>query len=318
MGAKSGLALKFLQWFIRGIQFCCAAVVLALFSYFLAALHNHSLGIPTWVRAVEGISGAAVLYTIAGLLLLCCLAGHPFTSFIAIILDVCFIGAFIYVAVANKNGASSCRGRVNTPFGSGNSADQVTSSTSGFTNLPTYRQACQMQTAVLAVSIVAIFFFLLSILVEFVLVRHRRKEQRFGPSPANNYTSGYGRRNKFMGMFKRRGTGGTTSGENALPQHTTPDQVRQSYNTESTAVGHDGLAHHKYGESGYGHEQGVNGVNGVTGQHVYQEPGVTGHHAYQEPGVTGQHAYHEPGVTGTTQPPTGYQYNDGTYNRYNA
>lgn len=315
MGAKSGIALKSLQWFIRGIQFCCAAVVLALCSYFLAALHTHNLGVPTWVKAVEGIAGGAVLYTIAGLLLLCCLAGHPLTSFIAIFLDICFIAAFVYVAVANKHGAGSCRGRVNTPFGTGNSADQVTSSTSGFTALPTYHQACQMQTAILAVSIVAIFFFLLSMLVEFMLVRHRRKEKRFGPSPANNYTSGYGRRNKLFDMFnKRRGTG--DSGENTLPQHTTPEQVRQSYNTESTAVGHDGLGHHhnKYGESGYGHEHGANGVNGVNNsQHVTQQPAVTGH---QAPGITGQHVYHEPGMATTAaQPPTGYRYNDGTYTR---
>lgn len=328
MGAKSGIALKSLQWFIRGIQFCCAAVILALFSYFLAAQHNHRLGVPTWVRAVEGISGAAVLYTILGLALLCCLAGHPFTSFIAIILDLCFIGAFIYVAVANKNGASSCKGRVNTPFGSGNAGDQVTSSNSGFTNLPTYRQACQMQTACLAVAIVGIFFFLLSMLLEFVLVRHRRKEKRFGPSPANNYTSGYGRRNKFMGMFnKRRGTGGSTTDGNTLPQHATPEQVRQSYNTESTAIGHDGMAHNKYGESGYAHDGAMNngvahnGVahNGVMNNGVaHTGMGHNGmaHEGMGHHGVAGQQVYQEPGMGGTTHP-SNYQYNDGTYNRYN-
>ena len=73
MGAKAGFALKLLQWFIRGIQFCCCALVLAIFSYFLAILSNRGLDIPTWTRAVEGISGIGVLYTILGLLLLCCL-----------------------------------------------------------------------------------------------------------------------------------------------------------------------------------------------------------------------------------------------------
>ncbi|KAM0818842.1 hypothetical protein AB5N19_04655 [Seiridium cardinale] len=282
MGSKSSLALKLLQWFVRGIQFCCCAVVLALFSYFLATLHNHHFNISTWTKAVEGISGAGVLYTIIGLLLLCCLAGHPFTSAIAILLDVCFVGAFIYVAVANRAGASSCRGTVNTPFGSGNAADQITSNDDGFTNLPTYRGACQMETACFAVSIVAIIFFLLSILVELVLVRNRRKEQRFGPSPANNYTSGYGRGGKFMGLFKRRGT--AASDANALPKHTTPDQVRQSYNTDATAVGHDSATQNKYGESGYAHE-----------------------------GVTGANTYPEQGAAGTTHP-AGYRYNDGTYN----
>lgn len=157
MGAKSGLGLKFLQWFIRGIEFCCAAVVLALYSYFLATLHNHDLPIATYIRAVEGISGAAVLYTILGLLLLCCLAGFALTSFIAIVLDVAFAGAFIYVATANRGGASSCSGYVDTPFGSGDADNHVTDDGhGGFTHLPSLRTACRMETACLAVSIVAV------------------------------------------------------------------------------------------------------------------------------------------------------------------
>ncbi|OTA92654.1 hypothetical protein M434DRAFT_396318 [Hypoxylon sp. CO27-5] len=230
MGAKAGFALKLLQWFIRGVQFCCSALILALFSYFLAVLTNRNLPIPTWTRAVEGISGIGVLYTLLGLLLLCCLAGHPFTSFIAIVLDICFIGSYIYVATVNRAGASSCTGVVDTPFGTGNAEDLVNN------QHPTYRQACQMETACLAVSIVAIIFFVFSALLEVVLVRHRRKEQRFGPSPANNYTSGYGRRRGIFGLFRRRKTVDTTD-SNALPEHTHPDQMRQSYNTETTAVG---------------------------------------------------------------------------------
>ncbi|KAK8035362.1 hypothetical protein PG993_010357 [Apiospora rasikravindrae] len=275
MGAKSGIALKSLQWFIRGIQFCCAALILSLFSYFLAALSNHNLTIPTWARAVEGISGVGVLYTLAGLLLLCCLAGHPVTSFIAIVFDIAFIGAFIYVAVSNRGGASSCGNRPNTIFGTGPARDYPESHRDGFTKLPTYGTACRMETACLAVSIVAIVFFILSILVEVVLVRHRRKEARFGPSPANNYTSGYGKRGKFMGLFKKRGTGATQEDPNALPLHTTPNQVRQSYNTESTAVGHEPTGYPKYGEAGYG------------GQHE-------GHTAYPESGVTGNNAHLSP------------------------
>ena len=154
MGASSGLALKVLQWGIRGIQFCCAALILGVYSYFLATLRNHSLPVANSVRAVEGISGAAVLYTFMGLLLLCCVAGHILTSSIAIILDVCFIGAFIYVAVANKNGAGSCNGVLDTPFGTGQSAAQVQGS-SGFTALPSFHTACRLQTACFAVAIVA-------------------------------------------------------------------------------------------------------------------------------------------------------------------
>lgn len=155
MVSKSGLALKLLQWFIRGIEFLCAAVVLGIFSYFLAALHNNGFDVPTWTKAVEGISGAGVLYTITGLLLLCCLAGHPITSSIAILLDICFIGAFAYVAYANRAGANSCSGSVNTPFGVGSGDNQISGSTNGFTKLPTYKEACKLETASFAVSIIA-------------------------------------------------------------------------------------------------------------------------------------------------------------------
>ncbi|KAI1215069.1 uncharacterized protein F4807DRAFT_405781 [Annulohypoxylon truncatum] len=241
MGAKAGFALKLLQWFIRGIQFCCSALILALFSYFLATLSSRHLTIPTWTRAVEGISGIGVLYTILGLLLLCCLAGHPFTSFIAIVLDICFIGAYIYVASSVRAGASSCTGTVDTVYGSGQAEDLIND------KHPTYRQACQMETACLAVSIVAIVFFVFSALLEVVLVRHRRKEQRFGPSPANNYTSGYARRRGIFGLFRRKRTATAEEDPNALPAHTQPDQLRQSYNTEATAVGPEaGTYNNKY------------------------------------------------------------------------
>lgn len=156
MAGKSGLALKILQWFIRGVQFCCTALVLGLTSYFLAAMADHHIRIPINLRAVEGISGGGVLYTIVGLLLLCCLAGLAFTSFIAIFLDVCFIGAFIYVATVYKNGTSTCKGpNVHTVFGTGNAGADVSSAHHGSVPLPKYKTACRMESAMLAVSIVA-------------------------------------------------------------------------------------------------------------------------------------------------------------------
>jgi hypothetical protein len=155
MGARSGAALKFLQWFLRGIQFMCAALILGVYSYFLAALANHNLSISNDIRAVEGISGAAVLYTIAGLLLVCCLAGFAFTAFIAMVLDLAFAGAFIYVAVANKHGAGSCRGYLDTPFGKGQD-NKVANGNDGFTALPSFHTACRLQTACLAVAIIAV------------------------------------------------------------------------------------------------------------------------------------------------------------------
>lgn len=154
MGAKSGFTLKLLQWFNRGIQFLCCALILALTSYFLAAMSNHNINIPINIRAVEGISGIGVIYSAFGVLLVCCIAGFTLTSFLAIVLDVAFVGAFIYVATVYRRGTSCSGSTVDTVFGSGAPDARVSSNRNGGVPLPTYRTACRMETANLAVAIV--------------------------------------------------------------------------------------------------------------------------------------------------------------------
>ena len=127
-------------------------------------------------------------------------------------------------------------------------------------------------------------------------MRHRRKEQRFGPSPANNYTSGYGGKSRFIGLFKKRQP--PAEDPNTLPEHTTPaalsaDQVRPSYNTDATAVGND---HYNKYESGYGY-------TGVTG------PTTNTNTAYM--GAAGGYvAPHAAAGYGQQNP---YHYDDGVY-----
>ncbi len=159
MARGGGFALKTIQWFLRAVEFLCAALILGIFSYFLATLNNHGMSIANWIRAVEGISGAAALYTLCGLALLCCLAGHAFFSLLAIILDVLFAGAFIYVAIQTRFGANSCTGYVVTPIGSGdaNTGNTVPAPNQGGTVLPSFKLACQLETACFAVSIVAMY-----------------------------------------------------------------------------------------------------------------------------------------------------------------
>merc|ERR1711900_134794 len=67
--AFGGIALKSVSLFFRAIEFGCAAVIIGIFSYYLATLTDHSLPISVHIKAVEGISGAAVLYTLAALVL---------------------------------------------------------------------------------------------------------------------------------------------------------------------------------------------------------------------------------------------------------
>jgi hypothetical protein len=154
--AFGGIALKGVSWFLRAIEFCCAAIILGIFSYFLAVLADHHLHIDTYIRAVEGISGAGVLYTIFALLLVCCLGGVAFLSFIAMVLDLAFTGAFIYIAYATRHGDNSCSGVVNTPLGTGDAGtdNTVASNDGGVVILPKYRTACKLNTACFAVSIV--------------------------------------------------------------------------------------------------------------------------------------------------------------------
>ncbi|KAL2212192.1 hypothetical protein CC79DRAFT_1364474 [Sarocladium strictum] len=312
MGKKVGLGLKFLQWFIRGVQFLCAALILGVYSYFLATLSNHDLRISTTLRAVEGISGAAVLYTLIALLLLWCLAGRAVTAFLAMAIDLAFVGAFIYVAVANKHGASSCNGYIDTPFGRGQSAETTDEGSGGFTSLPSFRTACKLQSACLAVAIIAIFFFIFSLFTELALARHHRKEKRFGPSPGNGYTSGYGaggvneKQQKKPGFFGRMMPGRNKRAtqdvnNNALPAHATPTDLnrpvdnRASYNTENTAIGNEHPDHLVKPDAPYQH-------NGVAEMGTAQPPRVYGSRPTT---ATGTH--------GNAPPPQNYRYDDGVY-----
>lgn len=97
--------------------------------------------------------------------------------------------------------------------------------------------------------------------MEIALVRHHRKEKRFGPGPQNNYTSGYGTRKAgggFFSRFRRNKDSDMVDESNRLPEHTLPNQLdnnRQSYGTETTAATHDARGpsadYHKQ-ETGYG------------------------------------------------------------------
>ncbi|KAL2351904.1 hypothetical protein BJ546DRAFT_231027 [Cryomyces antarcticus] len=183
MGLAAGGFLRLFQTFLYALEFCCASIILGIYSYFLAFLSRRNLSISNQSKAVEGISGAAVLYLIFAVLLTCFLGGVSFFAFVAIVLDVLFVGGFIVIAVMTRNGANSCSGYVNTPLGNGPSN----------VGTPSLRLPCKLNTAAFAVSIIGAVLFLLTALVQIALVRNHKKEKRYGPSPANNYTSGSGK-----------------------------------------------------------------------------------------------------------------------------
>ena len=156
---RDDTGLKCLQWLIRGIQLGCSLLLLAVYSYFLATLAAHGFHISTGIWAVEGIAGSAVLYTLLGVLLVCCIGGVPLASIIAMVLDVAFIAAFIYGAVANKNGAGACHGEVDTLYGHGLAHNKVKGKKRGSLALPTYGVACKLHKACLAAAIIAMCVF---------------------------------------------------------------------------------------------------------------------------------------------------------------
>ena len=79
-----GAVLKFGSTALYALEFCCAAVILGIYSYFLAVQADRDVNIPVWQQAVTGLAGATVLYTIFAVLLTCCLGGKVRTCSIDI------------------------------------------------------------------------------------------------------------------------------------------------------------------------------------------------------------------------------------------
>lgn len=118
--AFGGVALKSTSIFIRGIEFLGSLAVLGIFTYYLVYLPGHEFPTYTWVRAVEGLSGASALYTFIAFLLTCCLGGVMFFAFVGILLDILFIGAWIAIAILTREGGtascSALKGNASSSF----------------------------------------------------------------------------------------------------------------------------------------------------------------------------------------------------------
>lgn len=144
--AVAGLLLRLNSTFIRILEFLAAALCLGIFSYFLADLAQHNLHIPTYAKAVEGIAGAAVIYTAFAIVLTFFLGGIIFFAFLAILLDLLFMGAFIAVAVLTRH-SDSCRGStVRSVLGSGAPGMHVVGPGS-------MKKACELEEAVFGAAI---------------------------------------------------------------------------------------------------------------------------------------------------------------------
>lgn len=299
MGKFGGLALRGVQMFLYFVASGCSAIILGFYSYFLSVLADRHSTIPQWEKAVEGISGVGVIYTILALVFTCCLGGVTFFAFLGIVFDVLFTGGFIAMAILTRDGAHTCdASSVSTPLGSG----PPDSGANGFdksnvTYQVTNGTACRFNRACFAVSIVGAFVFFIAAIFQLALGRHHRREKRYGPSPANGYTSGSAGNRRFWQRRSRRttfskdaeavGAFGTGTALAAGAHHDTRPSHETAY-TGSTVTAPGTYAGNKYDP---------------TGPNLATDPVVP---SSGPADIRGSHGYHTH-PTGTAVNPYGYE-----------
>ena len=122
--------------FLFPCPWVCPFYIKKLSNGFFLDLHRNNQGIPKWEKAVEGISGAAVIYTAFAVIFTCFLGGVTVFSALGILLDLLFLGGFIAIAILGRGGLRSCRGSPNSIFGQG------------------YRKACKLEKGVFVVAVI--------------------------------------------------------------------------------------------------------------------------------------------------------------------
>lgn len=258
--AVGGIILRFGYLILRVLQFCVAGIGLGLFSYFLSVLADRNISIPSRWLAVEGLTGSATLYTLLAFVFGICLAGNAVFGFLGILLDICFVGAFAYVAYATRHGTDSCKGFVQTPLGNGQSNSYNlggygpdgfgSGSGENLTYSVSLHTACIFNRVVFACSIIAIFLFLITAVWQVMMIKHHKKEKKYGPSPSNNYTSGSGKTPFWKRGRRNKRT--TRDMETAGAMGPTGTAVRPSHETGTTLGNNAYASEPKYGEPGYG------------------------------------------------------------------
>ncbi|KAL1954106.1 hypothetical protein VTO42DRAFT_1730 [Malbranchea cinnamomea] len=211
---------------LRILQVCASAIVLGIFAYFLATLGDHDLRIEPWHIAVTAISGAALAYSICAASLALVLGGKRVFAAVGMILDFIFGAAFVAVAIMDRGGTQACSGRVDTPLGIGNADTNApgfgdegfgVGDGKNFTYMVDLKSACRLQKATLAVSIIAIFLFFISVATQHL---HAKRAQNAPPRDvsANSYVVDPLKPHRLWWPFGRRRY--TSS---SLPAHTTVD-----------------------------------------------------------------------------------------------
>lgn len=303
------MGFKLLQWLVYTPLLLTSIITFSINTYLLAILASHSLSLPDSIPAVEGISGASILYTIVTLVLLSRLVSVP-KCFVQMILNFAFAICWIYISVTYRAGASGCSGdNVNAGvLGTGREGDKVDGGSGGSVVLPDYGTGCRLQSAVLAVGIISIFFSLGAIAVELFLARQIYREKHrllpvdpeytneHEPKDETGTVTSTARKGFFARLFSKRRAlpAQKMEQDNILPEHTTPGELVANPRTSSFApserasqvgVAHGNLEPQRYelysdeaqqraytGYQGYSHQQRYDGVDNVDDQVSPQSP----------------------------------------------
>jgi lysylphosphatidylglycerol synthetase-like protein (DUF2156 family) len=166
---------------------CAASTIVGIYGYFLPYLSLNGTHVASWKKAIEGISGAAVLYSLINAILTCCLSHRPFLAVISIILDICFAAGFAAISVLTRQSASSCSGYLHTPLGSGVSYSTPLNSGARDGRVPYLWFVCSLNKAVFAVSIVAMFILASTAVIQLLSLR-RLNWQRSSGHTAQGFT----------------------------------------------------------------------------------------------------------------------------------
>lgn len=268
MVSKGGVALRGVTTFLRSVEFLGSALVLGITSYWLGVLTHRNASMPTWMKAVEGMAGGAVIYTGFAVILTCFLGGFTFFAFLAVLMDILFIGAFVAIAILTRGGARSC---------SGSSPPSVLG--------PGNKTSCKLETAVFAVAIVMALLFLISAILQVLLSRQHKKEKRYGPGPSNGYTSGTGKKQPFW--KRKRGTKGTgeahdmdtyATKDTSTANKKQPFWKRNKKPTRDAELGTVGAGaliaeeKHHHNNTRPSHETGVTGTTAASNGAAYNAP----------------------------------------------
>ncbi|KAL8733767.1 MAG: hypothetical protein Q9166_001961 [cf. Caloplaca sp. 2 TL-2023] len=173
---KYGVAFRELIGFVRGLQFVGSSLVTGIAIYWLIVLTNHHAGNPIWIRAVAGMSGAGILQSLFGAVLVFYFANNRVLTALACIIDIIIVSHFTAIAALaslSKAGSRSCGGRMPPSLlGPGN------------------RITCWLMMVVFVTSIVMAPLFVASAVLQVLMHRHHRRIYVMGGFHRRTDTSG--------------------------------------------------------------------------------------------------------------------------------